>query len=581
MKPIYLPLIFSLFMLSGCSDKDATEATTSSASDKEEVSIAEAETDKKKEKCVIPKVEGYERVGCLRDGLAGVISLSDDGYDNNISNRVGYIDKDGQLVIPFEFDGIPSGEGGDYLDFNDFSEGLAAVSKNDKYGFINAKGEFVIEPKYDWANSFSDGLAVVSLDGKSGAIDKAGKTIIPFEYEFLGSFQNGFATAARPTNDAENYDRKYGLINKQNEVIIPFMYDEMGDLSESLIAVKKDGKWGYVDTNNKPVIPINLAYETVNGFSDGLAAVFNYEENSDNYKYGYIDKTGKLIIPMQFLKVYWDDSEGFIDFNNGIAIISDREGRTICIDKKGNQTQCPEGVGDTDDTEQINEGVSVEDEILEAENYTSNFSESFDTRPVLPTVEKMRNVIWAWENFADLPNVGKLEPDSQSKNRYTLTQTISDENPQTTITFYGTKERPEVAVVESRTWGAGNTQNTQFVRIDELKGIMPLNSNCNFKNVSFSEISDDGDGYSYETGASVDFQQVYQLPKNISSLSPAKNNLYLASSQIESYVVTSTFQTQAYTMSIVTPEKNKLSQFINSYGWSTNDKGQEVSCNVN
>ena len=213
-------------------------------------------------------------------------------------------------------------------------------------------------------------------------------------------------------------------------------------------------------------------------------------------------------------------------------------------------------------------------------SFASNFSEVFDTRPVIPTVEKMRNNTWTWKNFANLPNMGKLERDSENKNRYTMTQTIREDNPQTTITFYGSKERPEVAVIESRTWGAGNTQSSKFVRLDKLKGNTTLKSNCNFKNVSVSETSDDGEGRSYETGASVDFQQAYLMPKNIASLSPAKNDLYLASSQIESYVVTSTFQTQAYTISIVTPEKNKLGQFINKYGWDTNSKGKKITCNV-
>ena len=87
-------------------------------------------------------------------------------------------------------------------------------------------------------------------------------------------------------------------------------------------------------------------------------------------------------------------------------------------------------------------------------------------------------------------------------------------NPQTMITFYGSKERPEVAVIESRTWGAGNTQRSKFVRLDKLKVNIPLKSNCNFKDVSTSDRDDD-----VETGASVDFQQAYMMPKNIASLS--------------------------------------------------------------
>ena len=87
--------------------------TPSSVNDKETVSTAEVESDKKEEKCVIPDGEGYDKVGCLRDGLAGVIKKSNDQYEK--TNRVGYIDKDGQLIIPFEFDAIVAGES---LEFN-------------------------------------------------------------------------------------------------------------------------------------------------------------------------------------------------------------------------------------------------------------------------------------------------------------------------------------------------------------------------------------------------------------------------------------------------------------------------------
>lgn len=45
-------------------------------------------------------------------------------------------------------------------------------------------------------------------------------------------------------------------------------------------------------------------------------------------------------------------------------------------------------------------------------SFAANISENFDTRPVIPSVEKMRNVTWTWNNFASLPNMGKLEKDS-------------------------------------------------------------------------------------------------------------------------------------------------------------------------
>lgn len=445
--------------------------TPSSVNEKKAIDTAEVESDKKEEKCVIPDVEGYDKVGCLRDGLAGVIKQSNDEYDK--TNRVGYIDKDGQLIIPFEFDAIVAGEGGESLEFNDFSEGLAAVNKNDKYGFIDTKGKVVIEPKYEWASSFSDGLAIVSAEGLYGAIDKQGKTVIPFEYEALADFHDGFATAARPPKDREDYESKYGLINKQNEVVIPFMYESIGNLSESLIAVKKDGKWGYVDTTNKSIIPINLAYETVNDFSDGLAAVFSYEENSDNLEYGYIDKTGKLVIPMQFTKVYWDDTEGLIDFNNGIAVVNDKEGRTFCIDKKGKETQCPDGVGDVDN-QLDDEADDLDEGTLDAKsNSAPQFIAVTDYIALKPnenwTWDKLAAISYAKEWLEKTPVKNEYEPEDPN---YFINARL---NETSSMSAYGTKSQPNIITLGS----------SQGVMDDSsLGGIYELNDFFNQKDLT-------------------------------------------------------------------------------------------------
>lgn len=471
MKRIYLPLVFSLLAISGCSDKNNAEVTPSSVSEKKAADTAEVENDKKEEKCVVPDVEGYDKVGCLRDGLAGVIKQSNDEYDK--TNRVGYIDKDGQLIIPFEFDAIVAGEGGESLEFNDFSEGLAAVSKNDKYGFIDTKGKVVIELKYEWASSFSDGLTIVSVEGLYGAIDTQGKTVIPFEYQALADFHDGFATAARPPKDPEDYESKYGMINKQNEVVIPFMYESMGNLSESLIAVKKDGKWGYVDTKNKAIIPINLAYETVSDFSDGLSAVFNYEENSDNLKYGYIDKTGKLVIPMQFIKAYWDDSEGLIDFNNGIAVVNDKEGRTFCIDKKGKETQCPDGRGDADN-QSTDEADDLEGETLDAK--------SSDAPPFIAITDYIAlkpNENWTWDKLAAIPYAKEWLEKTPVKNEYEPEDPNyfinARLNETSSMSAYGTKSQPNIITLGS----------SQGVMDDSsLGGIYELNDFFNQKDLT-------------------------------------------------------------------------------------------------
>lgn len=66
-----------------------------------------------------------------------------------------------------------------YYIANSFSEGLAAVYKDKKYGYINKKGKYVIEPQYVDAGDFSEGIAVVQTeDGEWNFIDQTGAVVV-------------------------------------------------------------------------------------------------------------------------------------------------------------------------------------------------------------------------------------------------------------------------------------------------------------------------------------------------------------------------------------------------------------------
>lgn len=63
------------------------------------------------------------------------------------------------------------------------SNGLAAVKKNGKWGFVNNKGEMKIEPQFEEARSFMSGFAAVKVDGKWGFANTAGTVVIESEYD--------------------------------------------------------------------------------------------------------------------------------------------------------------------------------------------------------------------------------------------------------------------------------------------------------------------------------------------------------------------------------------------------------------
>ncbi len=81
-----------------------------------------------------------------------------------------------------------------FLDFEElgpFSEGLAAVKKDGKWGYINTSFEIVLEPAYKYAGDFTDGRAVVGLPTRESAvIDRSGNILFKTKYGKL-SYDNG------------------------------------------------------------------------------------------------------------------------------------------------------------------------------------------------------------------------------------------------------------------------------------------------------------------------------------------------------------------------------------------------------
>lgn len=163
------------------------------------------------------------------------------------------------------------------LKFNrrsDFSEGLARVEIDGKWGFINEQGELVIPCMYDEVGDFFEGFAKVKVnihddpDDFFGEYDfwwfinKSGNQISSM-FQEVESFSEGLAAVC--------VDDMWGFINGKNELVIPLEYDGADFFFEGLAAVQKDGKWGFIDKSNKLIIPYE--YDNFYGFDEGLNRV--------------------------------------------------------------------------------------------------------------------------------------------------------------------------------------------------------------------------------------------------------------------------------------------------------------------
>jgi hypothetical protein len=172
----------------------------------------------------------------------------------------------------------------------EFHEGLAAVEKDGKWGYIDTLENVVIPHLYDSAGHFADGVAVVGLNKKIGAINKSGMVIIAIKYDSIGRFTDSVTIVG--------HNGKYGFVDISGKEVISLKYDSIGRFTDSLAMVSDSGKYGFVDISGKEVIaPL---YESVTPFVGGWATVV---QNGDTFK---IDRNGEknLLIGTWSVRVF-------------------------------------------------------------------------------------------------------------------------------------------------------------------------------------------------------------------------------------------------------------------------------------
>mgnify|MGYP000278808951 CR=1 FL=1 len=241
----------------------------------------------------LPGVGWYESIDTFLHGLAIVSN----------ENKWGFINTQGAEAIKLKFSNVTS-----------FTGDVAwATDEGDKWGLIDKRGKFVTQKEFSSGNFIKPGLSFARKPGKWGVIDKTGRIIVPPKYEQIGYFENGRALIIQ--------DGKQGYINKDGQEIIPPKFNLITPVSEGLAAVEMDSLRGFVDTTG--AFPFPLEFEKVTNFYEGLAAV----KKTKAGKWGYIDKTGKFVIEPQFEVAY--------GFKDGLAWVLQSDKKKRLIDKTG------------------------------------------------------------------------------------------------------------------------------------------------------------------------------------------------------------------------------------------------------
>jgi hypothetical protein len=95
-------------------------------------------------------------------------------------DKSGYLNLQGQVVIPLLYDSVRS-----------FSGGVAAVKKAGKWGYIDPAGDLVIPFGFDEAGPFGSGLAPVRIGTRTGFVDKSGRVAFDLAFADAPGFLMG------------------------------------------------------------------------------------------------------------------------------------------------------------------------------------------------------------------------------------------------------------------------------------------------------------------------------------------------------------------------------------------------------
>lgn len=157
------------------------------------------------------------------------------------------------------------------------------TAEGTKWGYINKDGSFIIKPQFDNAMDFQDnGLAIVVKGNLSGIIDRYGRFIVPLKYSSITQFSEGRA------------------------------------------AVIDDTGFRVIDVNGQ--IITSKSYSYISMYQNGRA-VFNNISAEGSSLYGYLDRQGIEVIPMQYMTAG--------EFKNGQAVVQIKDNQFALIGLNG------------------------------------------------------------------------------------------------------------------------------------------------------------------------------------------------------------------------------------------------------
>jgi len=211
----------------------------------------------------------FQAARAFHDGMACV----------KLDGALTYGDEDGSILSE-RFDGA-----------DDFAEGRARVVREKRVGYVDKKGALVVPFQYAYGGSFSEGLAPVQRDGKWGYIDGDGAESIPFQFDDARGFSETFA--------AVKVGDRWSFIDREGRFATDQRFESAYDFSEGYAAVQVDRRFGYLDKSLS--MAIAPRFDRATSFHDGLASVSEIPSSGTSVSvWQFIDASGKRALAIEF-----------------------------------------------------------------------------------------------------------------------------------------------------------------------------------------------------------------------------------------------------------------------------------------
>ncbi len=215
------------------------------------------------------------------DGMAEVAWGEREPNDSRFGNqKYGYLDASGKVVIEPKFENAWS-----------FVGDRAMVCQKGKSGFINRKCEMIIDAIYDTAKQFKHQLALIQLEGKWGCINEDGAFVVEPLYDTIEWTKDEDTLLLVETNE------KLGLIDRSGKVLCPPRFDSIDPFVEGFAIVSLQGLKGMIDTSGS--LKLEARFHDLKPFSEGFSCAATKDDDGSLF-WGYIDSDGNFAVAASF-----------------------------------------------------------------------------------------------------------------------------------------------------------------------------------------------------------------------------------------------------------------------------------------